>query len=289
MSPWRAPASNSCRTSERKSSETSFLRLQKMMAFFSPASSASDQLPQPGPLLVVLRPRLDETLRDRLHRARRRRHLDAHRRLQELLGELGDLGRHGRREEKGLPSERDQPADALDVGDEAHVEHAVGLVDHQDLDAGQQQLAAFEVVEQPARRCDQDVGPALELAILFVEGDAADQERDVEPVVLAVFGEVLLHLRGEFARRLQDQRARHPRPGTALFEEREHRQHEGRRLARAGLGDAEHVLALQRMRDRARLDRRGGRVSRVGNGRQHLGGKPQVGELRGVFNSLLVG
>ena len=30
--------------------------------------------------------------------------------------------------------------DALDIGDEAHVEHAVGFVDDQELDAGQQQL-----------------------------------------------------------------------------------------------------------------------------------------------------
>jgi hypothetical protein len=59
-----------------------------------------------------------------------------------------DLGRHGGREEQRLPRERQQLADALDVGDEAHVEHAVGLVDDEDLDAGQQDLAALELVEQ---------------------------------------------------------------------------------------------------------------------------------------------
>ena len=53
-----------------------------------------------------------------------------------------------------------QLADALDVGDEAHVEHAVGLVDDQDLDAGQQQLAALEMVEQAAGRGDQHVDAA---------------------------------------------------------------------------------------------------------------------------------
>jgi hypothetical protein len=36
-----------------------------------------------------------------------------------------------------LPGEGEELADALDVGDEAHVEHAVGFVEHQDLDLAQ--------------------------------------------------------------------------------------------------------------------------------------------------------
>ena len=70
-----------------------------------------------------------------------------------------------------------QLEDALDVGDEAHVEHAVGFVDHHDLHAGQQQLAALEVVEQAAGRGDQHVDAAVELGFLVAEGDAADQQR----------------------------------------------------------------------------------------------------------------
>ncbi len=48
-------------------------------------------------------------------------------------------------------------------GNEAHVEHAVGFVDDEDFDAGEQQLAALEMVEQPAGRCDQNVDAALQL------------------------------------------------------------------------------------------------------------------------------
>ena len=70
----------------------------------------------------------------------------------------------------------------LDVGDEAHVEHAVGFVDHQKLDAGQQQLAALEMVEQPAGRGDQHVDAARQLHVLVVEGHAADQQRHGELV-----------------------------------------------------------------------------------------------------------
>ena len=50
--------------------------------------------------------------------------------------------------------------DALDVRNEAHVEHAVGFVDDHHLDAGEQQLAALEVIEQAAGRGDQHVDAA---------------------------------------------------------------------------------------------------------------------------------
>src|SRR5262245_22096360 len=65
----------------------------------------------------------------------RRRDLD--RMVQELLGDAPDLRRHRRCEEQGLTGERHELADALDVRNEAHVEHAVGFIDHQELDAGE--------------------------------------------------------------------------------------------------------------------------------------------------------
>jgi hypothetical protein len=137
-----------------------------------------------------------------------------------------DFRRHGGREEQRLAGEGNHLGDALDVGNEPHVEHPVGFVDHKNLDAGHQQLAAFAMVEQAAGGADQHVGTAFELAVLVLERHATDQKRDVELVVLAVLFEVLGDLGGEFARRLKDQRARHTRPGPALFQQSQHRQHE---------------------------------------------------------------
>jgi hypothetical protein len=94
----------------------------------------------------------------------RRSDLDACRVLQELVGQLLDFGRHGGREEQRLTGERDEFDDALDVGNEAHVEHPVGFIDDQQFDAGHQQLAAFGVIEQAAGRGDQHIGAALKLA-----------------------------------------------------------------------------------------------------------------------------
>ena len=190
--------------------------------------------------------------------------------MQELLGQPGDFRRHGRREEQGLPGEGHQLADLLDVGNEAHVEHAVGLVDDEDLDAAEHQLAAFEEVEQAAGRGDQHVGAAHDLGFLVGEGDAADQQRHVQLVLGAVFDKAFLDLGGEFARRLEDQRARHSGAGAALFEPAEHGQDEGGGLAGAGLRDAENVTAGEGERNGLRLDGRRSGVAGGFDGAQHF-------------------
>ena len=87
-----------------------------------------------------------------------------------------------------------------------------------------------------------------------------------------------LDLGGEFAGRLQDQRARHPGPGAALFQHGQHRQDEGRGLAGAGLGDAEHVAPCQHVRNGLFLDRGRGGVAGSRDGGQDLVGQAEVGE-----------
>ncbi len=202
--------------------------------------------------------------------------LDAHRVVQELLGDAPDFRRHGCGEEQRLAGERNELADALDVGDEAHVEHAVGFVDDEKLDAAEQQPAALEMVEQAAGRRDQHVDAARELGILIVERDAADHQRDIELVVDAVFDEAFFDLRGEFAGRLEDQRARHARAGAALLQHGQHRQHEGRRLAGAGLRDAEHVAPGEHVGDGLILDGSGSFVTSRRNGGENFFGQAEM-------------
>ncbi len=169
----------------------------------------------PGAAPVLVRDH-DQALGDGFGGAGGRRHRDFLRVHQELVGEPADFRRHGRREKQGLAHARQQIHDLLDIGHEAHVEHAVGLVDHQDLDVGEQQPPALEQVEQAARRRDQHVGAAVDNPDLVVEGFATDQQRLGELGVLAVDDEVFGDLGGEFAGRLQDQGARHARLGLAL-------------------------------------------------------------------------
>src|SRR5215468_3618786 len=101
------------------------------------------------------------------------------------------------------------------------------------------------MVEQATRGRDENVDAAGELRILVVKRDATDQQRDVELLTGAVLFEAFLNLRGELARRLEDEGARHSGARAAMLEPGEHRQREGGGLAGAGLRDAEHVAACE--------------------------------------------
>src|SRR6202044_207175 len=116
--------------------------------------------------------------------------------------------------------------------------------------------AALGEIEQASGGRDDHVGAARDLGLLVAERDAADQEREVQLVVDAVFGERLLYLGGELACRLQNEGARHAGASAAALERRQHRQGEGGGLAGARLGDAQYVAALQGVGDGLLLDRR---------------------------------
>ena len=198
--------------------------------------------------------------------------------MQEGLGDAADFRRHRRGEEQGLPREGNQFADAFDVGNEAHVEHAVGFVDDKEFNAGEQQSAAFGMIEQPAGGRDQNVDAARQLGVLVAERDAADQERDIKFLSGAVFVELFLDLGCELAGRLHDEGAGHPRPGAALFQHGEHWKDEGSGLAGAGLGDAENVAAGQNVGDRLFLNGGRGGVTGGRNCGEHLVGKTEMGK-----------
>ena len=82
------------------------------------------------------------------------------------------------------------------------------------------------MVKKAARGADQHIGATFQLAVLVFEGNTADQEGDVQLVILAVFLEILRHLCRKLARRLEDQRARHSGACAALLKQGQHRQNE---------------------------------------------------------------
>jgi len=94
-------------------------------------------------------------------------------------------------------------------------------------------------------------------------------------MVLAVFLEILVYLGGEFARRLEDERTWHARPGAAVFEQRQHGQDERRRLAGTRLGDADYVLLFKDMGDRLGLDIGGLGITGGGDRVDHLGAQAE--------------
>ena len=241
-----------------------------------------DEHPQGGPLgLRVGGRQPDNVLGDGLGGGGRPCDLDPHGIIEELLGQPGDLGRHGRREEQGLLPGRRQTENPLDIGNEAHVEHAVRLVDDQDLDAGQQQLAALKMVKETARGGDQDVDAAVQLQFLVAEGDAPDQEGPGELAHLAcgIAFKGGGNLVGQLPGRGDDKGSGHPRPAAAGRQAFDHRQGEGRGLARAGLGDAQDVPPGQGDGDGLGLDGGCGGVAGVGDGLQDFRGQAQFREF----------
>ncbi len=93
---------------------------------------------------------LDDALGDAVDGRGHRRHRHAGGVAQHGFGELGDVLRHGGREEQRLALDRQLGDDFADVVDEAHVEHAVGFVEHQELDLAELQPVALDEIEQAA-------------------------------------------------------------------------------------------------------------------------------------------
>ena len=113
-----------------------------------------EELPLAGPI-----DRVDD-LADELGRRVARGDLHRCGPVEHPLCQRADLVRERRAEEEVLAPIRQQGEDRADVADEAHVEHAIGLVQDEDLDVAQVDGALPGVVEQPAGRRDDDLDPA---------------------------------------------------------------------------------------------------------------------------------
>ena len=165
--------------------------------------------------------------------------------------------------------------------DEAHVEHAVGFVEHEVADFRQVREPAVGEVEEPAGRRDEDVAAGAQAVDLRLLADAAEDHARAQLLVRAVHADALEDLRRELAGRGEHEHARPAACGGA--EQLQQRQHEGRGLAGPGLRAGQQVAAGEHRRDGADLDGRGCRVAVGVNGRQQLGLEPECIEIHGVF------
>ena len=137
-------------------------------------------------------------------------------------------------------------------------------LEHQRLDAIEADQPLVDQIYEPARSRDHDVDAAAQLADLALLRDAAEDHDAAQPGTAAVGRDALGDLRGELARRSQDQRANALRlaVGSARAQVLQHRQHERGGLAGAGARTTDDVAALQGRRNRFALDRSRRRVAR---------------------------
>jgi hypothetical protein len=163
-----------------------------------------------------------------------------------------DRAGEGGREEGELARRRHRGEDRLHVGLEAHLEHAVGFVEHDRAEGAQIERAALQVVADPPRRTHQDVRTLPERALLQVARLSASEHEHTQPLVLPPeLADLPCDLGPELTRRAQHQRLRHP--GREL-ERLQDRQGEGCGLSAPGARLRDEILAGEQHGDAARLD-----------------------------------
>ena len=111
------------------------------------------------------------------------------------------------REEHGLVGLLDPAQHPVDLGEKAHVGHAVGLVEDSHLDVGHRDLAPVGQVDQAARGGDDDVDALVELLDLALDVGPAVEDDGPAAGGLGQWLEDLGHLDGQLPSGDEDETA----------------------------------------------------------------------------------
>ena len=186
--------------------------------------------------------------------------------VQQPRGQTPDVAGKSGRKQQVLTLGWQQGQDFLDVADEAHVEHPVGLIENQDLNPIEPQGLLLVEVHQPARGGHEDVGPPLQTADLGVHLDPAKHHVTAQVEVAAIGPHALTHLGRQLTGGGEHQRAHDASAGGgAVAQPLQHRQGEACGFAGAGLGRSHHIVTGQHRWYALALDRRRTGVALVGH------------------------
>jgi hypothetical protein len=155
----------------------------------------------------------------------------------------GDLWRHGGGEQRRLPFVRQGSDDPANVANEAQIEHAVSLVQHELAVLVQLELAGGHQVADAARRADDDVGTPAHALYLNDAADAAQDGDNPQRPLAGKAAQAILDLQCQLARGRQDESACGEMAGTSGSADQvlQHRQGERGSLAGSSLGDTEQI------------------------------------------------
>ena len=209
-----------------------------------------------------------------LHRGGRligARHLDGDGILQVTTGQAPDLGGERGREQQRGAGLGQMAQDALQVGQEADVQHAVRLVQHHVFHLVEHRVLGLDMVQQTPGRGHQHFHPFFQLQRLGLHVHAAKHHRTAQAGVFCVELDLLGHLVSQLAGGQQHQSAhRVPRRGRrAVFmleQTLQQRQRERRRLASARLCSTHHILAREHHGNGFSLDGGHALVAHFGHG-----------------------
>jgi len=189
----------------------------------------------------------------------------------ELLAQLRDAFRVRGRKEQRLALLGALARDGGDVVEEAHVEHAVGLVEHERIERFEREVAALEMVHDAARRAHHDMRAVFEARRLRAHGRTAAQRQHLDVFLGAREApDFLCDLVGQLARGAQDHGLH---VLAARVQTREERERERGGLAAAGLGLGDQVVAREGDGQARRLDRRHVDVAEAGEVGERGGGE----------------
>ena len=154
-------------------------------------------------------------LADHLHRGGDGVHRHLHRVFQQGVHQVGDLGGHGGGEEQGLLLLGQPLENFPHVVDKAHVQHPVGLVQHENLQGIQGDKALVVEVHQAAGGGHQNVYPLFQGLHLGVLAYAAEDDGVAQLQVFAIGVEALADLDGQLPGGGEDKGPNGP-PGAGL-------------------------------------------------------------------------
>ena len=166
--------------------------------------------PQPArePLGFLTARHCLDGMRDRLRRSAAATDLHEPRLVEEFLRQRQHFARHRRREEQRLPLLGQCGEDAPHVGPEAHVEHPIRLIEHQDFEAAHIHRVMAHVIHQATGCRDNDVYAGTQGALLHVHRHAAIDGHARNGRVIGKALNLILNLNRELACWSEDQRAR---------------------------------------------------------------------------------
>ena len=235
-----------------------------------PRPVALEQLDQQVELPI--RVHRDVELLDRLDRRLVARQVDLDRLEHVALGQLAHVGVDRGREQQGLAGRGELAEDPLDVGPEPDVEHPIGLVEHDVDDVARDRASAARYGRARGRACrrrGRRPGGGPGSAARSARRRTSRRWRSDRP--MASFWSSTDDLLDQLAGRGQDDGLG---AAASRLEHLDQRDAERRGLARARLGLADDVEAIERLGDEGRLNGGGREVAGVLEGPEH--GRAQV-------------
>ena len=194
----------------------------------------------------------------------------------QLIDFLGECGG----EQHRLPFGRHEFQDPFDRGQETHVEHAVGFIQYKDFDIAEFDMTLFGQVQQTPGAGHDDLDAITQRADLPGRSNAAVNGGAAQLGAVGQVADAVMDLLGQFTGRGDDQ-------GTGPVARTVHQavqdgQHEGCRLACAGLGGADQVLTGDRGRDGRFLDGRRFPVAQPVDPRLEARVKVKLSEIQSI-------